>query len=65
MRCDPSSWPDNVQNLTVPIEGTAEVPVSMRGSVLLVSMILVAYLIRSSRLDSRLDDRGDAMFNGF
>jgi len=28
-------------------------------------MILVACLIRSSRLDSRLDDRGDAMFNGF
>ena len=53
MRCDPSSWPDNVQNPIVPIEGTAGARVLIRGLVLLVSMVLAAHLVRSSRLARR------------
>ncbi|MEE2637277.1 MAG: VTT domain-containing protein [Acidobacteriota bacterium] len=47
---------DTAQTPTGPIEGRADARVLVRGLALLVSMILVAYVIRSSRLDSVLDE---------
>lgn len=48
--------PDTARNPTSFIESTADVWVLTRGLALLLSMTLVAYVIRSSRLDNVLDE---------